>query len=66
MWSIVNHDKTWCGPAVLLRAFTVTVLVGSLVSFLAVDGVFPEDYTYWGLPLSQSGAPVLSLISAIL
>ncbi|UZP32909.1 hypothetical protein NXS19_000725 [Fusarium pseudograminearum] len=66
MWSIVNHDKTWCGPAVLLRAFTVSVLVGSLVSFLAVDGVFPEDYTYWGLPLSQSGAPVLSLISAIL
>ncbi|KAL4730563.1 hypothetical protein ACLX1H_002599 [Fusarium chlamydosporum] len=66
MWSIVHHDKPWSGSAVLLRSFTATVLVCSLVSFLAVDGVFPADYTYWGLPLSQTGAPVLSLISAIL
>ena len=66
MWSIVNNDKPWSGSAVLLRTLTASVLVGSLVSFLAVDGVFPADYTYWGLPLSQSGAPVLCLVSAIL
>ncbi|KAM0237944.1 hypothetical protein ACHAPO_003819 [Fusarium lateritium] len=66
MWSIVNHDKQWSSSAILLRTFTASLLIGSLVSFLAVDGVFPEDYTYWGLPLSQAGAPVLSLISAIL
>ncbi|KAI1068019.1 hypothetical protein LB507_004657 [Fusarium sp. FIESC RH6] len=66
MWSIVNNDKPWSGSAVLLRTLTASVLVGSLISFLAVDGVFPADYTYWGLPLSQSGAPVLCLVSAIL
>ncbi|KAM0564235.1 hypothetical protein ACHAPJ_000445 [Fusarium lateritium] len=66
MWSIINHDKPWSGPAILLRTLTASVLLGSLVSFLAVDRVFPADYTYWGLPLAQSGAPVLALVSAIL
>ncbi|EWY93964.1 hypothetical protein FOYG_06903 [Fusarium oxysporum NRRL 32931] len=66
MWSIVHHDRPWTGPAVLLRTLTASVLLGSLVSFLAVERVFPSDYTYWGLPLSQTGAPVLGLVSAIL
>ena len=66
MWSIVHHDRPWTGPAVLLRTLTASVLLGSLVSSLAVEGVFPSDYTYWGLPLSQAGAPVLGLVSAIL
>jgi hypothetical protein len=66
MWSIVHHDRQWSGPAVLLRIFTASVLVCSLVSIVVMDRVFPADYTYWGLPLSQSGALVLGLLSAIL
>ncbi|KAF5671780.1 hypothetical protein FHETE_3993 [Fusarium heterosporum] len=66
MWSIVHHDRPWSGSAVLLRTLTASVLVGCLVSILATDGVFPADYTYWGLPVSQSGALVLALVSAIL
>ncbi|KAF5021826.1 hypothetical protein F66182_6119 [Fusarium sp. NRRL 66182] len=66
IWSIIHHDQPWSGPAVLLRTLTASVLLGSLVSFLTTGTVFPEDYTYWGLPLSYAGAPVLGLVSAIL
>ncbi|KAG5664126.1 hypothetical protein KAF25_006711 [Fusarium avenaceum] len=66
MWSIVHHDRQWSGSAVLLRISTASVLVCSLVSIVVMDRVFPADYTYWGLPVSQSGALVLGLLSAIL
>ncbi|KAG6992957.1 hypothetical protein FocnCong_v018734 [Fusarium oxysporum f. sp. conglutinans] len=42
MWSIVHHDRPWTGPAVLLRTLTASVLLGSLVSFLAVERVFRQ------------------------
>ncbi|KAF4983256.1 hypothetical protein FZEAL_1294 [Fusarium zealandicum] len=66
IWSIRFNDRSWTGWAVLLRMLTASVLLGSLVAFLAAGRVFPADYTYWNLPLSQSGGPVLGLVSAIL
>ncbi|KAM0427540.1 hypothetical protein ACHAPT_007500 [Fusarium lateritium] len=66
IWSIRFYDRPWSGLAVVLRMLTAAVLVCSLVGFLAAGRVFPADYTYWNLALSQSGGPVLGLVSAIL
>ncbi|KAM5355929.1 hypothetical protein ACJ41O_002575 [Fusarium nematophilum] len=66
MWSIRFHDRPWAGWAVALRAVTASVLLGSLAASVVAGRVFPADYTYWSLPLSQSGGPVLGLVSAIL
>lgn len=66
IWSIRFYDRPWPGLAVVLRMLAAAVLVGSLVGFLAAGRVFPADYTYWNLASSQSGGPVLGLVSAIL
>ncbi|RMJ08964.1 hypothetical protein CDV36_011401 [Fusarium kuroshium] len=66
IWSIRFYDRPWSGLAVVLRMLTAAVLVGSLVGFVAAGRVFPADYTYWNLASSQSGGPVLGLVSAIL
>ncbi|KAF4470360.1 hypothetical protein FALBO_2735 [Fusarium albosuccineum] len=66
IWSICFHDRPWTGAAVLLRMLTASVLLGSLAAFLAAGRVFPADYTYLTLAPSQTGGPVLGLVSAIL
>lgn len=64
--SIRFYDQPWPRVAVVLRMLTAAVLVGSLAGFVAAGSVFPADYTYWNLASSQSGGPVLGLVSAIL